>query len=63
MIDGWGSCLSDLTTFISFHLRSTSEKVQTTDREPTHSERTRAAVVDVLDLCTSLTAMRLSRGA
>ena len=24
MMEGWGSCLSDLTTFISFHLRLAS---------------------------------------
>ena len=58
MIDGWGSDLKDLTIFISFHLRwKFKSKMQRHLRDVAHSDRTRAAVVEVLARWTSLTAI------
>ena len=57
MMDGCVSSLSDRTTFISFQLRNHTLSDGRQDRgRGTYSERTLAAVVWVLDLCTSLTA-------
>jgi hypothetical protein len=58
-MEGWASSLKVLTIFISFHLTSheSFSNIQNAKATDAHSERTRAAVVGVLDLCTSLTAI------
>ena len=63
MMEGWGSCFRDRTTFISFHLRETAQpqaRATSIVIQRTYSDRTLAAVVEVLDLWTSLTAILLS---
>ncbi len=60
-IEGWGSFLNVLTTFISFHLRR-GPLVTRNDiaQNVTNNDRTRAAVVVVFDRCTSFTASLVS---
>lgn len=67
MIEGCGSALNERTIFISFHLR-VNEDMKICQKcvldgprgKRTYSERTRAAVVLVLERCTSLTATSTS---
>lgn len=67
MIEGCGSALNDRTIFISFHLR-VNKDIKICQKRVlggprgmrTYSERTRAAVVLVLERWTSLTATSTS---
>lgn len=49
IMDGCESVLNDLTIFISFHLCKSQQHARTRKVKEAHNDRTRAAVVDVLE--------------